>query len=116
MKNSPSFEPTAVERVCAAFVERGETVADWARSHGFEPPQVYAVLAGRNKGRYGRGHEIAVALGLKAEHPTPPQLLADAGSGQCQSTSTSSPQSVVGDTAHVGKPGGCTPIHERRRA
>lgn len=67
MKNSPAFEPAAVERVCADFVERGETVADWARAHGFEPPQVYAVLAGRNKGRFGRGHQIAVALGLKAE-------------------------------------------------
>jgi gp16 family phage-associated protein len=65
MKNTSAFTQQAVERVCSAFVERGETVADWARSHGFEPPQVYAVLAGRNKGRFGRGHDIAVALGLK---------------------------------------------------
>lgn len=65
MRYTEAFSQKAIERVCAEFVERGESVAAWARARGYEPPQVYALLAGRNKGRFGRGHDIAVALGLK---------------------------------------------------
>lgn len=52
------------------FVRRGETVAGWAREHGYPYRAVWEVLVGRNKGRYGMAHSIAVALGLKdgAEH------------------------------------------------
>lgn len=47
------------------FVERGETISSWAKSHGFDAQLVYAVLAGRLAARRGRAHQIAVALGLK---------------------------------------------------
>jgi gp16 family phage-associated protein len=49
----------------AAFYERGEDVASWARSRGFRPASVYRLLAGHSKARRGEAHLIAVALGLK---------------------------------------------------
>jgi len=116
MKNSPAFEPAAIDRVCAAFVERGETVADWARAHGFEPSQVYAVLAGRNKGRYGLGHAIAVALGLKAEAARVQPALGETEADQTQPSVKSSPRAGDNDISKVVPPGGSTAISERRRA
>lgn len=53
------------------WLERhGVTVSEWARTHGFEPSVVFALLAGRTRGRHGRAHQAAVALGLK---PPPPE-------------------------------------------
>lgn len=54
-----------LSEVRLAFVQRGESIADWAVRHNFRPQMVYAVLAGRNKGLRGEGHRIAVALDLK---------------------------------------------------
>lgn len=49
------------------WLERhGVTVTDWARSHGFDPTVVFALLNGRTKGRHGQAYQAAVALGLKA--------------------------------------------------
>lgn len=53
------------EQVKAEFKKRGETFADFARSHGWRPIDVYNVIGGVFKGNYGRSHDIAVALGLK---------------------------------------------------
>ncbi len=39
----------------------------WAKAHGFNREEVYAVLNGRSKGRHGRAHRIAVLLGIKAD-------------------------------------------------
>lgn len=44
---------------------RGETLAAFARSNGFDPKDVYRVMGGVFKGKYGRSHQIAVKLGLK---------------------------------------------------
>jgi len=54
------------EEVRKAFDEAGLTVAAWADTQGFRRGSVYAVLAGRSKGRHGEAHRIAQALGLKA--------------------------------------------------
>lgn len=43
----------------------GLTLADWARERGYTPRQVSLVLNGQIKARYGKGHAIAVAMGLK---------------------------------------------------
>jgi gp16 family phage-associated protein len=43
----------------------GVTIAEWARTNGFKPEAVRSVLCGQNKGNYGTGHKVAVALGLK---------------------------------------------------
>ena len=53
-------------RVRAGFVQRGESIADWARQHGFPPNAVYQVLSGYTSGMRGTAHQIAVALGVKA--------------------------------------------------
>lgn len=61
------------------WLERhGVTVTDWARSHGFDPTVVFALLNGRTKGRHGQAYQAAVALGLKAAPLTgEPHPLAD---------------------------------------
>ena len=43
----------------------GKTIKQFAIEQGFPVVQVYRVMNGTIKGTYGRGHEIAVALGLK---------------------------------------------------
>lgn len=59
-----------LERAKRAFFMRGESLADWARAHGFAERDVYAVLSGRNKASRGSGHAIAVQLGLKPNGET----------------------------------------------
>jgi gp16 family phage-associated protein len=48
----------------------GKTLKQFAAEHNFPEMQVYRVMNGTIKGAFGRGHEIAVALGLK--NPTEP--------------------------------------------
>jgi gp16 family phage-associated protein len=50
-----------------AFANAGLPVSDWAAINGFRRENVYAVLAGRTRGRRGEAHRIAQALGLKAK-------------------------------------------------
>ena len=57
--------PYSREVVRQMFTDRGITISAWARQHGFRREDVYAVLNGRLKGKHGKSHEIAVALGLK---------------------------------------------------
>ncbi len=54
-------------QVKSRFLTEGVSIAEWARARGFDQKMVYRVLAGEVKGKRGKGHEIAVALGLKAE-------------------------------------------------
>lgn len=49
------------------FRAQGKTFADFAREHNFPYPEVVRVVNGMNKARRGRGHRIAVLLGLKDE-------------------------------------------------
>jgi gp16 family phage-associated protein len=44
---------------------RGRTLKQFAEEHKFPKEQVYRVMNGTIKGAFGRGHQIAVALGLK---------------------------------------------------
>ncbi|MGY0799925.1 DNA-binding protein [Lysobacter sp. A286] len=53
-----------------AFETSGLAISEWADTHGFRRGSVYAVLAGRTKGRRGEAHRVAQALGLKAKAPT----------------------------------------------
>ena len=53
------------EQVRKQFEQEGRTFTDWAKEHGFPVNEVYKVLRGMNKAKRGRGHRIAVALGLK---------------------------------------------------
>lgn len=54
-----------LEQVKAEFKRRGETVAHWARKHGFAIDHVRAVLRGKAKGCWGESHKIAVTLSIK---------------------------------------------------
>ena len=54
------------EQVKSEFEARGESFADWAREHGYDRLYVYRVLNGTIKASYGKSHEIAVKLSLKA--------------------------------------------------
>lgn len=47
------------------FEIQGVTVTDWARANGFTANIVYTLLSGRTRGRRGKAHQAAVALGLK---------------------------------------------------
>lgn len=53
------------EEVKAEFADRGESVAEWAKRHGFRPQYVYDLLNGRTVGTRGMAHRAAVMLGLK---------------------------------------------------
>lgn len=59
------LDQTLLRQVRQEFLEEGMSVADWARTHSFSLPLVYAVLKGRNHATRGESHKIAVALGLK---------------------------------------------------
>lgn len=54
------------EQVKEKFRARGMTLKQFAEQQGFAVNDVYRVMSGSRKGLYGKGHEIAVALGLKA--------------------------------------------------
>ncbi|MDR3322909.1 MAG: DNA-binding protein [Zoogloeaceae bacterium] len=53
------------EQVKARFKRDGRTITAWAKEHGYNRTAVYMALNGQSKGHWGKGHEIAVALGLK---------------------------------------------------
>lgn len=53
------------EQVKKEFHRTGKTVTQWAAENGYTPQGVYRVLNGQVKANYGKGHEIAVKLGMK---------------------------------------------------
>lgn len=64
---------TQAEKVKQRFRQRGETFTQWAKKNGYTRNEVYRVLNGQAKANYGKAHDIAVKLGLKAD---PDQLAA----------------------------------------
>ena len=59
------IDPARLEHVRSGFAARGESVRSWAMTRGFSPRMTSAILNGDRKGLRGKGHKIAVALGLK---------------------------------------------------
>jgi gp16 family phage-associated protein len=53
------------KQVKDALAQQGKTQKEWATTHGFDVYLVTRVLNGTCKARRGKGHQIAVALGLK---------------------------------------------------
>jgi len=53
------------DQVRRDFRHNGIKIKDFAVQKGFKPIQVYRVLNGTIKAVRGKGHEIAVALGMK---------------------------------------------------
>ena len=63
--SKPEIQTHALEEVRRAFFERGTTVTDWARRHGFAAHAVYRVINGKSRALRGTEHLVAQALGLK---------------------------------------------------
>ncbi|MDO4658405.1 MULTISPECIES: DNA-binding protein [Kingella] len=55
------------EKVKAGFRERGETIKSWCEANGYDPTYVSRILNGSVRASRGKGHEIAVKLGLKEQ-------------------------------------------------
>ena len=53
------------EQIKAELARQGRSAADLARQHGFQPNDIYKVLNGFMKCKRGKGHAIAIALGMK---------------------------------------------------
>ena len=54
------------EQVKKNFDEEGLSFARWGRENGYRPNDVYMVTNGLCKAKFGKKHEIAVLLRLKA--------------------------------------------------
>ena len=53
------------EEAKKALQDHGLSIAQFAKTHGFNVHLVYQALANKNKAGRGESHRIAVALGLK---------------------------------------------------
>ncbi|MEY2689207.1 MAG: hypothetical protein RL375_3405 [Pseudomonadota bacterium] len=63
-------KPKTPEQVRAEFRAAGISVAEWARTHGFNRMTVVDLLRGTQQGLRGEAHRAAVALGMKVGHVT----------------------------------------------
>ena len=59
------IQPKTADQVKEHLNAQGLTVKQWAEDNNYPLPEVYKIMSGERKGLYGRGHEIAVKLGLK---------------------------------------------------
>lgn len=59
------MKPLTPAEVKAKFQSQGKTFRQWAIENGYHPVDVSHVVTGRNSATRGKGHEIAVKLGLK---------------------------------------------------
>jgi gp16 family phage-associated protein len=53
------------EQAKSRLYQKGVTLTQFAERHGFKYRTVSEVVRGVNKGLYGEGHRVAVALGMK---------------------------------------------------
>lgn len=61
-KSSVTKSPEAAKQALRA---KGVTLREFAANGGFKYRTVSEVVRGVNKGLYGEGHRVAVALGIK---------------------------------------------------
>jgi len=54
-----------IAQVKEGFRQRGETIPEWSKKHGFKVNAVRNVIYGKAKGNWGASHDIALLLGLK---------------------------------------------------
>lgn len=57
--------PRTPQEVREEFLRKGISFANWARKHSFDTATVCQVLNGTNKASRGKGHKVAVLLGIK---------------------------------------------------
>ena len=58
-------EPKSPSAAKLEIQAQGMTLKAWAEARGFKYRTVSEVVRGVNKGHYGEGHRVAVALGIK---------------------------------------------------
>ena len=57
----------AADEFRKSLIDQGITLKEWAESRGYHPEYCSRVLTGLVKGTRGKGHDIKVAMGLKAD-------------------------------------------------
>ena len=62
---TPAPKTEAVHAFRQEIDRKGVSVAALARQHNIKARDIYPLLYGRNKGKRGEAHRIAVLLGLK---------------------------------------------------
>lgn len=62
-----SMATKTIEQFMAELEARGETLVEWSKRHDFPLHAVYQMTSGITKGRRGQAHQIAVAMGIKAD-------------------------------------------------
>lgn len=62
----PKNKAKTAEQVKREFEEKGLSFTQWAEENGYAREYVSRVLNGSVRATRGKGHEIAVKLGLKA--------------------------------------------------
>lgn len=60
-----------IEEFRAKLDAQGKSVRQWAKENGFNIHLVNAINIGRLKCKRGQAHEIAVAMGIKADPDAP---------------------------------------------
>lgn len=50
-----------------SLIDQGLTLKEWAEAREYNPEYCSRVLCGLVKGTRGKGHDIAVAMGIKAD-------------------------------------------------
>lgn len=57
--------PLTPEQARAVLDRKGQSIAEFSRSHGLNKNLVSDLLCGRKKGKRGEAHRAAVLLGIK---------------------------------------------------
>lgn len=60
-----TYKALTPEQLKDKFAQEGKTFSAWAEERGYSRFDVYRVINGMSKARRGKGHQIAVELGLK---------------------------------------------------
>lgn len=58
------------EQLKAKFEREGKTFSGWAEARGYTRQEVYRVVNGFTKAKYGKARKIAIELGLREPYET----------------------------------------------
>lgn len=75
-KTAASTAPQTPNQFRKSLIDQGLTLKEWAEAREYNPEYCSRVLTGLVKGNRGKGHDIAVAMGIKADLSVKPQSTA----------------------------------------
>ncbi len=61
----PIRQPYTGHQIKDFFLAAGIPISQWSEANGYSRRDVYMLLNGQFKGRYGRMHDLAIKLGMK---------------------------------------------------